>query len=610
MKQRIWGWKILKVLKIYKLNSILVKNFIITMLMMTLPLLIIVTFIRGHMNRIVEQEILDTNKQSLERTVETMDYVISQAFSFGYYLANDDALAMLDLLPYDKIEKEYHDFLDAEVQSYVKLQEYVESVYIYMEQKQYIMAYSRREGDSIMKLDEIEDGAWLEEYEKMEGKAYTIHARKKDNMFPYLMAVIISIQNSRGSLDGAIIVNINMKELGNVLGHTTKDKPIFFMLDQEKNLCYTNHVNLVDQSIKAPEYLNNLWEGNERTGFRGEIDGEQCIITWVAGDGGWIYVLCNPMTMYLNRMEDTSSMILILWLVSCGIGIVVSYVVTIHSYKPIQQIMNEVERSDYPDYLKEADLKGNYVDSEDEQNYRNELQYISEMVRNTRFRNKRLQMEAEEWMAKLNNAQMHALQSQINPHYLYNTLDVINWDAITQLGEGNSISSMLSSLAQFLRISLQRSSYLISIKEEIEHAKLYGKIVKGRYGESIQIHWKLDEEIMQYKIIRLSLQPLMENAVNHGLRINRYVGNIWISGCFMEEIIVISIEDDGIGMTSEQCCSMNQQLMNDYDSDSEHVGLRNVNQRMKIIFGDEYGINIMDREKGGLKVRLIFPKIM
>ena len=199
---------------------------------------------------------------------------------------------------------------------------------------------------------------------------------------------------------------------------------------------------------------------------------------------------------------------------------------------------------------------------------------------------------------------MLAIQNSI-----YNTLDMINWDAVRQLGSGNSVSQMISTLAQFLRIGLSRGSYLVGISEEMEHAKLYTRIIEARYEGMIRVKWDIDEEILLYKTVRLTLQPLIENAVSHGLKPKRYQGNIVIRGGVVEDFLYLVVEDDGIGMSNEQCVVLNHELMENYEDKNEHIGIRNVNQRIKILFGDEYGISLRAKTDGGLIVWVIMPKL-
>ena len=273
MKHQKWQCKIWATLKKYKFNIIFVRNFLVTMFMMTLPLLCIVTIIQSYVNVIVEKEILETNRKSLERTAETINSVVDQVFSFSYYLARSEELVLLGLMSYEELQEEYLNYIEKNVHAYVKIQEYIDSVYIYMERQGCVISYSRSEmvAGKVELLSDKEDSAWLEEYLNMGNRVYTIKSRQKKGHYPYLLSVITSIQNCEKGAKGAIVVNINMKELGKVLGHQINDEQMFFMLDHNGNICYTNQVAFIDNDTKEYVYSDFLW------GAEGvyEIDGKQ-----------------------------------------------------------------------------------------------------------------------------------------------------------------------------------------------------------------------------------------------------------------------------------------------------------------------------------------------
>lgn len=167
---------------------------------------------------------------------------------------------------------------------------------------------------------------------------------------------------------------------------------------------------------------------------------------------------------------------------------------------------------------------------------------------------------------------------------------------------------MISALARLLRSALQRTSYLVTVEEELESAKQFIKILELRYQDKLKTVWDIKPEVLPCKMVKLSLQPLLENAVNHGLRSKRYEGVITISGDLIHDTVVISVEDDGVGMEEEQRRKMNDHLKEEYQFDDRHVGIRNVNQRMKLLFGEKYGVVVGPGKKHGLAVTLVFPK--
>lgn len=199
-------------------------------------------------------------------------------------------------------------------------------------------------------------------------------------------------------------------------------------------------------------------------------------------------------------------------------------------------------------------------------------------------------------------AELYALQTQISPHFLYNTLDMMNWMAVK--GETDKIRSVLSSMSRFYRMVLSRGDYIITIEEEIRMCQSYMEIQMMRKKEKLQFLLDVDEQVYPYLIPKITLQPLLENAVSHGIdEKNGGDGTVKLSGYIEDDRIVLRIQDDGAGMNPE---SMKQMYAED---DREHYGLKNVKTRL-MIFYDNRAQLLCDSAPGiGTVITLIIPKI-
>ncbi|MBQ8813678.1 MAG: histidine kinase [Lachnospiraceae bacterium] len=589
----------------YKYNSILIRNFCLTMVMVMAPLLVVIVIVRINLDTIVQKEISEANRGSLVVVAETLDMVIDKMFSFSYYLTENAEFGKLQVYGLEEVFDEYSEILEEQIYFNMLIEEYIDSVYIYMQDEEIVLSADRKQRIiNKYTLSEMGDMTWKLGYDHLNvDKSYMLYPRLKRNFYPYLMTMIRPMSNIEKNRNGAVIVNVDMKKLSEYLGLKSRNGLRFYMMGQDGKLIYSNQVTLFENGAVMPEYLDILWT-EEADGKIREIDGENYVVSVVDSENyDCRYVLCTPYADSENRLNEVSYFIGHIIVITFLLGLVVTYVMTVYSFSPIQRIINELDKG------KQEEEQGDESFLFDENGAGNELQYIIGMVRQARLHNNKLISETENWVKKLNDAQMIALQSQINPHYLYNTLDMINWDAARQLGSGNSVSQMITTLAQFLRIGLSRGSYLVGIAEEMEHAKLYTRIIEARYEGTIRVKWDIDEEILLYKIVRLTLQPLIENAINHGLKPKRYQGNIVIRGGVVEDFLYLVVEDDGIGMSNEQCVVLNHELMENYEDKNEHIGIRNVNQRIKILFGEEYGISLRAKAEGGLIVRVITPKL-
>lgn len=203
----------------------------------------------------------------------------------------------------------------------------------------------------------------------------------------------------------------------------------------------------------------------------------------------------------------------------------------------------------------------------------------------------------------LRKTELKALQAQINPHFLYNTLDSIQW--MCEQGKSTDAVEMVGALARLFRISISHGNELIPIADELRHAESYLIIQSFRYKNQFTYHFHVDEELKDCLCNKITIQPFIENAIYHGLDRMVDPGYIDISVFQEGEDILITVEDNGVGMTQEQC----RQVLEKGHSDSQGIGVKNVNDRLKIYFGEQYGIRIDSELDVGTKVTIRMPKL-
>ena len=190
----------------------------------------------------------------------------------------------------------------------------------------------------------------------------------------------------------------------------------------------------------------------------------------------------------------------------------------------------------------------------------------------------------------LRKAEFELLQAQINPHFLYNTLDAIVW--LAEAGEQKKVVSMVESLSEFFRTSLNQGKDIISIKEELQHVGSYLEIQQVRYQDIFQYEINVPDNLYQYLIPKMTIQPIVENAFYHGIKNKRGFGKILITGKEEEDQFVIEVEDNGIGIIEDRLLQIKEGIEKKTTEDSNIYGLYNVNERIRLNFGEKYGIAI------------------
>ena len=237
------------------------------------------------------------------------------------------------------------------------------------------------------------------------------------------------------------------------------------------------------------------------------------------------------------------------------------------------------------------------------ENHIDELQLISDSFGQMTWIVRSLMEKTREEEATLRKTELKALQAQINPHFLYNTLDSIQW--MCERGKNESAVNMVSALAKLFRISISRGHELIPIKDELRHAESYLIIQKYRYSDRFSYRFEVDESLDEYLCSKITLQPLIENAIYHGIEPLIDDGEIVISTRADGDDILLSVKDNGVGMTAEQVNS----ILAKERSDSSGIGVRNVNDRIKIWFGEKYGLSIESEPDEGTTITVRIPKV-
>ena len=203
----------------------------------------------------------------------------------------------------------------------------------------------------------------------------------------------------------------------------------------------------------------------------------------------------------------------------------------------------------------------------------------------------------------LRKTELQALQAQINPHFLYNTLDSISW--MCEQGKNAEAVQMVNALARLFRISISRGHELIPIRNELQHAESYLQIQSHRYKNQFVYRFDVDPDCLDYLCNKITLQPIIENAIYHGLNGLVDDGEIEVSVKSDGEDVVFTVSDNGSGMTEEQIAA----IMRKEHSDRAGIGVKNVSDRLKIYFGSEYGITIDSVPDEGTRVHIRMPKI-
>ncbi len=308
------------------------------------------------------------------------------------------------------------------------------------------------------------------------------------------------------------------------------------------------------------------------------------------------WILCTMVeNSYIHaQTNNIINLVVILGIILLLFSILLAIIVSGTIVKPIHKLKNHM-----------LEVSNGNLDSYYQTKNNDEISILGKVFNQMLRDIKKLIMEVYQVQAQKRNVELRVLQSQINPHFLYNTLDTIQWKALEY--KAFDVADMINSLSIFFRISLSDGKEFITIDDEIEHVRNYLEIQETRYKDKISYKINLDDSVPQYLVPKMIIQPLVENSIYHGLKLKKQKGNININVFSKDDCIIIEVIDNGLGMDLEKLATTRKNL---YESiESEHYGLYNINERLKLTFKDKYSIDIDSEFGKGTRVSLKIPKV-
>ena len=268
-------------------------------------------------------------------------------------------------------------------------------------------------------------------------------------------------------------------------------------------------------------------------------------------------------------------------------------------YLPIKEMITVLDNP--KNIVQSSNFVSHFQDSE--------IKYIMETIlKNIQDKNI-IQLELENNLELLNEANKYALQIQIAPHFIFNTLEIICLESYNLFGDDNIVSEMICSLSDIMRMTFKNDNKFIKVSTELSYVEKYIYLQSIRYEDLFDVIWDIDESANEFLMPKLTLQPIVENAIVHGIIPSKRHCTLTIRSKHKNGIITFTVEDTGVGMTPEQLNEVRKTLKIVNTIPSQNIGISNVNMRVKLIFGDTYGCNIVSSDKNGTITEIKIPEI-
>lgn len=341
------------------------------------------------------------------------------------------------------------------------------------------------------------------------------------------------------------------------------------------------YISLTDEDGHTLLGIGHVCDTIESTDITHTEDGWHQVIQLTVPGGNWNLVFDSREDRFQARLSSAVWQCFLLLLLLIVLTAILALVITITVCRPYRIIANLLTTP-----VQDAHSLQNYADADD-------LGIIHDLITETKYQLFAAQNEMASSHQLLKSAQFLALQSQISPHFLHNTLESINWKAIALFnGKDNEVSDMVCDLSLLMRLSMKTDEKPISLREEIDHAKVYLRIQQHRFPDCFNVQWDIPDAYLNTSVIAISLQPLLENAISHGIKRVHHFGLIRIQAVADDQWLHISVIDNGFGFSEASLKQTQAMLAESVLHTSEHVGLFNVNQRIKLAFPGSPGVTI------------------
>ncbi|GAA3407284.1 sensor histidine kinase [Paenibacillus hodogayensis] len=419
---------------------------------------------------------------------------------------------------------------------------------------------------------------------------YTVLDRKYNTD---TVSVALPIFDENREAIGVVICDLNLDKIGDLLPvKRIADNQQLFLLDGKGQILFDQGNSRVGEAYE-PGLFERINAGSSGR-FRQTIDGQNMMILYTTSEmTGWKIVTQVPMNLiyhHANKLQATTY-ISILFAIAAIIGI--STWISVQLRKPLKLLVSRMKQVE----------AGNFTPKTKSYGY-GEVQLLGDKFENMVAEINRLITENYESRIVQQESEFKALQAQINPHFLFNTLQLIQTEIVCENYEESS--ELLVALSHLFRYSMDYTRQVVTLREELDYIGSYLNIYTQKYKGRLHTSISADPLLETYAIPKLILQPIVENCIVHGFADGFHSGKITVDCVCDEEGVLIRIADNGIGMTEEQLAALSEKI-GSTSGEGSRIGLRNVQQRIKMKYGEEYGMSVSGNPRNSTIVDIRLP---
>jgi len=586
----------------YYQHKIVIRNLINLLLLIFIPLLTLSSLSVIVTQRYIKEEVNKNNIILLKQASQKIDLILNKmdtlSLNFGinpYMIIELDHLFNQPALTYEDLQ--ILSVVKSNIDSAPDMSSYIKSVYLYYKNSNNRLISS--DGLGLTNINSYYDKEWYNTFQNNQEKTKIYSELRKFNDSSYapgqsILSIYKNLFTTNGKkANGVIVMNIQtdfMQELLKSLISYPNEGIVVMNENQIPVISYQ-----LPSKITNQELMNFL--SDNRLYFTYSLSGKSYTVSkYYSSNYGWTYLSVTPNdSLYVIPMR-LLQLTVVLLVISLVMGILLALYVTRKNQMSFIKIVEMLDAAKEGRPLPVITSR-----------IKDEHSYIIENIVKTFINQEYLKMQLSERKYRMKVLELQALQSQINPHFLYNTLHTISWKAISLTKKPNEISNMIDNLSTILKYVLSSSDEMITLDKEIYYTMCYVNIQSVRYSNKFKFRLVYDEQLANIKIMKLLLQPLIENSIYHGIKEKEGAGTITIRIGKSYSQLKILIADNGLGMKEERLQEIRKRLMIEEKVITDHIGLYNVNKRLQLTYGDNFTLRIKSAFQKGTAILIRIP---
>lgn len=589
MNEQNKEFRLLSAVRNYKWRSVFFKYLILVLSVIVIISAVVLIVISRFQNNRFYENITMYLSQKTYTTRNTMDSFFAEMTSVRKKLEQSSELqhflAASDVSEAETAEEDCRQALELYQE---KLGGVVKSIYVYNKRAGYVVSNVSvyKSGPSSAFLD----NSWMDR-DSFDSNHIFFRRHSDYGIFSKCISVTEPLTAEDGS-KGCIVFNMHYDTMSLIEKGIDLAGSTIYVVNSGGEVIYSGNDRLLETNISGSEDISGGFKAAEGNNYLHSFQGKRSIITSIRQKNIPMYIIVETAKQNAaGGIRSSTGAFAVICVLVFLVSFLLAIILAARFYGFVYSVMRLL-----PD-----DKQGT-----ESGRGKNELSEINEKIVGILTNKSDMELELSENLARLQKSQLIALQAQFNPHFLFNTLQLINGAVLAELHTDTEITRIISLLSDLLRVSLDTSEYICTLRQELEYAEKYLELQNIKYDNSVYVTWDICPEALDIQVVKLCMQPLLENAIKYGMDCDTMSVEIKISAYIEDSRWILRISDNGPGIEKKRLEEIRERIRNPLLEQVGSIGLQNTAQRIQLIFGEEYGLDIFS-EGRGVVIDLKYP---